>query len=489
MDPQTPERPKLKVALLLGFGLTFGIWLFAGSYFTRRILDVERRATVINTRFVQAQELLSTVRVNLLLGSVDVRDALLDPDPAAAAEYRRKMEETFDTASAALAQYVPVLDSTGEKERVGRLQSEIADFRQTMRRVLATDSRRPALDSDDSQYPTDARLLFRSRIVPKRELVIRVFEEVQGLNRSAFVQQQREIDEIYAATQQRLWQSLGIALLSSLGIGLLATFYAGRLESRIREQRLKDLQTSRELSDLSAKLITAQEEERRTIARELHDEVGQVLTAIKVELAVAQRDIDAGGGNPHMLADARAITDGALTTVRDLSQLLHPPLLDDMGLPAAVEWYLNSWGRRNSVRTEVLLDRMEERLTPELETTAYRIVQEALTNVARHAKATWCRVRMERLPLAVAVSIEDDGIGFDPVDVERPERRSGLGLIGMRERAARLQGTVRFDSAPGEGTRLIVELPTVAQKAAAADSEPTEPRPASTPVRQVAVDG
>jgi signal transduction histidine kinase len=492
VDAQSRERPKLKAALLLGFGLTFGIWLFAGSYFTRRILDVERRANAINTRFVQAQELLSTVRVNLLLGSVDVRDALLDPDPAAAAEYRRKMEETFDAATAALQQYVPVLDSTAERQRVGRLQAEIADFRQMMRRVLATDSRRPSLDSDDSQYPMDARLLFRSRIVPKRELVIGVFEEVQGLNRSAFVQQQREIEEVYAATQQRLWQSLGLALVASLGIGLLATFYAGRLERRLRGQRLRDLQTSRELSDLSAKLITAQEEERRTIARELHDEVGQVLTAIKVELAVAQRDIDASGGNPHALIDARAITDGALTTVRDLSQLLHPPLLDDMGLPAAVEWYLNAFSKRHAVRTEVLLDRMEARLNPEVETTAYRIVQEALTNVAKHARASWCRVRLERRPMAVAVSIEDDGIGFDPVEVERPERRQGLGLIGIRERAARLHGTVRFDSRHGEGTRLVVELPIAVPYAPvepAAQAVHAEPRPAGSPVIQVAVDG
>ena len=484
---QRPERPQIKAALLLGFGLTFGIWLFAGSYFTRRVLDVERRAAEINNRYVRAQELLSTIRVQLLMGHVDVRDALLDPNPATAAEYRRRMEETFVATSTALRQYVPVLDTPEERERMARLQAEIADFRMTMRRVLATDSRRPALDSDDSDYPADSRFLFRTHVVPKRELVIRVFEDVQALNRSAFMQQQRQVEEIYAATQRRLWQSLGIALLASVGIGLIATGYAGRLEQRLREGRLRDLRTSRELQDLSAKLITAQEEERRTIARELHDEVGQVLTAIKVELAVAQREIDASGGNAQMLGDARAITDGALSTVRDLSQLLHPPLLDDMGLPAAVEWYLNSFGKRHRVRTEVVLDRMEMRLTPEVETTAYRIIQEALTNVARHAHATVCRVRLERLPLAVAITVEDDGAGFDPVEIERPERRQGLGLIGIRERAARLHGTVRLESAPGSGTRLIVELPTVARAVAASDPQPEHgPAPAQA---QVALDG
>ncbi|MCC7417481.1 MAG: sensor histidine kinase [Acidobacteria bacterium] len=487
MGAEPRQRLRLKAALLLGFGLIFGIWLFAGSYFTRRMLDVGRRASDINARFIQAQELLSTVRVQLLLGSVDVRDALLDPNPAAAAEYRRRMEQTFDRAASALRLYVPILDSGAEQERVGRLQAEITDFRQTMRRVLATDGRSPTLDSDDSQWPVDARLLFRTRIVPKRELVIRVFEEVQGLNRSAYVQQQRELDEVYAATQQRLWQSIGIALLASLGVGLIATLYASRLEERLREQRLKDLQTSHELQDLSAKLITAQEEERRNIARELHDEVGQVLTAIKVELAVAQHAIEAGGAGAQTLADARAITDGALTTVRDLSQLLHPPLLDDMGLPAVVEWYLSSFGKRHGVRTDVLLERMDARLPPEIETTAYRIIQEALTNVARHARAASCRVRLERRPLALAISVEDDGIGFDPAEAERPGRRHGLGLIGIRERAARLHGTARFESAPGEGTRLVVVLPTIAWNptppapAPAADIGHSEPGPAAAP--------
>jgi signal transduction histidine kinase len=485
---QQLERPRLKVALLLGFGLTFGIWLFAGSYFTQRILDVQRREAESNNRYVRAQDLLSTVRVQLLLGLVDVRDALLDPNPATAAEYRRRMEETFVAAGTALRQYVPVLDSPAERERVARLQAEIADFRLTMRRVLASDSRRPSLDSDDSQFPEDARFLFRTRVVPKRELVIRVLEEVQALNRSAYFQQQREVESIYAATQRQLWQSLGLALLASFGIGLLATGYAGRLESRLREGRLRDLRTSQELQELSAKLITAQEEERRTIARELHDEVGQVLTAIKVELAVAQREIEATGGNAQLLADARVITDSALSTVRDLSQLLHPPLLDDMGLPAAVEWYLNAFGKRHGVRTEVVLDRMETRLMPEVETTAYRIMQEALTNVAKHSGATVCRVRLARLPLAVSISIEDDGVGFDPVEAERPERRHGLGLIGIRERAARLNGTVRLESAPGAGTRLIVELPTVARALAASDLQP-EPEPARAPAIQVAVDG
>jgi signal transduction histidine kinase len=474
------EGLTLKAALLLAFGLTFGIWSFAGYYFTKRIGDVAIRAAAINTRYMQAQELLSTVRAQVLVGSVDVRDALLDPDPATAAGNSRRLEETYRAVTQALQQYVPVLDSSAERERVGRLQREIDEFRGTMLQALATDS---------SHWSTEARVLLSTKIVPKRELVIRVSEEVQALNRIAYVQQQRDIAEVYAVTERRLWESLGLALAASFGVALVAILYAGRLQDRIRRQRLQDAQNARELQHLSAKLITAQEEERRSIARELHDEVGQVLTAIKVELAVAQRTILASGGAAHLLEDARSITDGALATVRDLSHLLHPALLDDLGLPAAVEWYLRGFGKRHGIRVEVLHDHMDERLTPEIEASAYRIVQEALTNVVKHARAATCRVYLQRLPHTVLITVEDNGVGFDAAEAEASGGRGGLGLIGIRERASQLRGTVRLESAPGKGTRLTVEVPA-RSRAVGDDSQTTEPTQAvAGPTARVVPDG
>jgi len=463
----------IKAALFLGFGVTFGIWLFVGYYFTRRMGEVESRAAAINVRYMQAQELLSTVRAQVLLGSVDVRDALLDPNPTTVGDYRRQFEETYRAVDKALEQYVPVLDTAAESERVSRLRRDIDDFRDAMLQVLATDRSHP---------PTEARSLLRTEIVQKREVVIRVSGEVQALNRSAFVQQQTATAAIYHVTQRRVWESLGLAVAASLGVALLATLYAGRLEGQIRRQRLTDVQNARDLQHLSAKLISAQEEERRSIARELHDEVGQVLTAIKVELAVAQRAIEAAGGPTHALADVRSITDGALHTVRDLSHLLHPALLDDLGLPSAVEWYLRGFGKRHGVRVEVLHDHMEERLTPETEASAYRIIQEALTNVAKHARASVCRVYLQRLLHTVLITIEDDGVGFDPAEIDRADERRGLGLLGIRERVSELRGTVRIESASGKGTRLTVELPARVRPLPGenGDTEPRQPATAST---------
>ena len=126
---------------------------------------------------------------------------------------------------------------------------------------------------------------------------------------------------------------------------------------------------------------------------------------------------------------------------------------------AAVESYIREFRKRHQVAVELLHERMDQRLPQAIEAAAYRIVQEALTNVVRHARATSCRVYLQRLVNTVLVTIEDDGIGFDAAAVAAPDARSGLGLLGIRERAAQLRGTVRIESTPGLGTRITIELP------------------------------
>jgi signal transduction histidine kinase len=314
------------------------------------------------------------------------------------------------------------------------------------------------LESKNARGYEEARLLLQRRIVPKREVVIRASEEVQALNREAFVQQQDTIAEVYRVMQRRVWQQLGLALVASLGIAVLASLYAGRLESQLRLRRARDAQNTDDLQRLSAKLITAQEEERRSIARELHDEVGQVLTAIKVELAVAQTAIEASGVPARVLEDARVITEGALQTVRDLSQLLHPAMLDDLGLVAALDWYVRGFSKRYELRAEFQHDGVHERLAVETEVAAFRIVQEALTNVVKHARATSCRVTLRCRDQRLNLTIEDDGIGFDVTSANTKERR-GLGLVGIRERVAQLSGIFRIERGVPAGTKIVVELP------------------------------
>jgi len=439
----------IKAALLLGFGLTLGLWLWAGYDLTRRMAAVEQQASAINVRYMRAQELLSTVRPQVLLVSVNVRNALLDRGLERIDAYERRIARTLRGIDRTLERYVPVLDGAAERDRVQRLREEIHAFGQAILEVMSsTSGRRPA----------ETRDLLAS-VAPRRDVIIRITEEVQALNRTAFVQQQADLAGAYRTTQRGIWRRLGLSVLASLVIAVFATLHVGRLETRLRRQREKEAQNARDLQHLSARLIHAQEEERRTIARELHDEVGQVLTTIKVELSLAQNKLATAGGPQHLLRDAQSIADGALHTVRDLSHLLHPAMLDDLGLAAALAWYVPPIGKRHGVAVQLRQEQMTGRLRPEIELAAFRIVQEALTNVVKHAQAKTCTVHLRRTPTALRITVEDDGIGFDPAAVQTPGAGRGLGLLGLRERSWQLLGTIAVDSAPGRGTTVDVSLP------------------------------
>jgi signal transduction histidine kinase len=450
----------IRAAVFGCFCATLGLWFFTGNAFTQRMADVERDAAAVNARYHQAQETLATVRAQVLVGSVLVRDALLDPDSAGRARHRQRIARTYDAIDERLLKYTPVLDTPDERSQIARLRQEIEQFRRTTDEVLNNVSR-----------PVDVRDLLNRRLVPRRESAVAVSEEIQALNRSAFVQHQTVIAGLHRVAEAQSRERLGFALGASFLIALIATLYSGRLESRLRRQLDKDAENTRYLQRLSSKLITAQEEERRTIARELHDEVGQVLTAIKVELSVAERAIAGAGGPPLLLENVQTIAEGALQSVRDLSQILHPALLDDLGLAAAIERHVRGFEARHRLRVEFEHEGMGLRYSPETEIALYRIVQEALTNVARHAAARSCRIRLQRVRESILLEIDDDGCGFDSA-APQPARRRGLGLLGIRERAAQLLGIARFDSAVGRGTRLTVVLPALTRPGELEDAGP-----------------
>ncbi len=441
------ERVSVRTALALGFCVTLGLWLYTGYAFAGRIEAVQRDAADVAARYTRAQELLSTVRAQVLLSSVRVRDALLNPDPLSLIQYREQVESAHKIILMALADYEPVVAQSGDQ--VIRLLGEVEQFHATSIGVLSDAAGR---------NPAAVREVLNRHIVPRREAALAISEEIQTLNRRTFIAQQADIAQIHRVAERQSRRQLGWALVVGLGTLLFTSLYAGQLESRLRDQMARDSRMSSELQQMAAKVIGAQEEERRTIARELHDEVGQVLSAIKVELALAQRAIDSGAASEVTMAEAQGITDGALQTVRNLSQLLHPAALDDLGLPAAIEASLRGLERRYRVRAELQQVDLPNRLPREVELAAYRIVQEGVTNVAKHAHATHCCVRLTQLTDRLLIEVEDDGIGFIE-DTDRPIVARGLGLISVRERANRLGGTFNILSTPRQGTRLIVSLP------------------------------
>jgi signal transduction histidine kinase len=461
----TLDRITIRGALFVGYGLILALWLASGVDLVRRIAEVEIRANAVGARLIRTEHLLSTISAQVLLGSVYLRDALLDT-PDTADYYRAQLQSTRVTIEQALAGYVPVVDSPGERATFGQLKAEIQDFWNTVLPVLSWDPGRRA---------TEARAVLRGRIIPKREVIIRISDRIRTLNHRASDEQQAEVARIYSVARRRVWETSLEMLLIGACVALVVTRYAGRLERRIREN-------TRSLQRLSAKLVRAQEEERRTIARELHDEIGQELTGVKVELALAERSLPAETRSRNLLGEARTMTDRALQTVRDLSQLLHPPMLDDLGLAATLEWFLGAFSRRTGIAVDLAQDGDEERLVPELEMCLYRIVQEATTNIARHAEARTCRVSVRRAGTTARLVVEDDGRGFNVEEVVAPGGRAGLGLLGMQERVAGFGGVFRVESRVGQWTRVSVELPALVRPPGE-DVVPFEPSagPPATP--------
>jgi PAS domain S-box-containing protein len=221
-------------------------------------------------------------------------------------------------------------------------------------------------------------------------------------------------------------------------------------------------QRERDLRRLSVELISAQEAERRRISRELHDEMGQALTAMSINLSAVEEALppECSPMIKERLTETGWLAERLLAQMRDLSHELRPTLLDDLGLLPALRWYVDRYTRRLKTEVEFEAIGFQDRLTAELETALYRVVQEALTNVARHAQASRVRIRLEHRGTTVTASIEDDGQGFNIEECSgRAASERGTGLIGMRERVTSLRGSFSIKSQPGEGTRLSLEIP------------------------------
>lgn len=215
------------------------------------------------------------------------------------------------------------------------------------------------------------------------------------------------------------------------------------------------------LQMFSRQLIEAQEDERRRIARELHDQIGQVLTAVKMNLYTVQQVCSSPETRSYVKDNIEAV-DEALRLVRDLSVDLRPPVLDDLGLATALRWYVDRYTRRTGLKVEVMIDLPDEneRFSRELETACFRIAQETLTNVVRHANASQILVQLAKEEDALLLTIKDDGVGFDFESLwTRTPHASTLGLISMQERAHAAAGTIEIDSIVSKGTEVRLSLP------------------------------
>ena len=235
-----------------------------------------------------------------------------------------------------------------------------------------------------------------------------------------------------------------------------------RFEGKLQRTLKAVKKHRRDLRRLSNKLIIIQEKERQRISRELHDEMGQIITAISINLTLVGEalPLELIPMIKERLTETRALIDQVLKKIHELSLDLRSPLLSDFGLVPALRQYVNRYHKRLNIEMKFEVINLEERLDTEVETVIYRVVQEALTNIAKHAEANKVYLRMERKESKVWVFIEDDGKGFDVEEViKREDPECGVGLLGIRERIVPLKGSFSVQSHPGQGTQLSIEIP------------------------------
>jgi signal transduction histidine kinase len=316
----------------------------------------------------------------------------------------------------------------------------------------------PLFDWTPVQKSALSSVFLRKQVLPRRDAVLGIAQQIEELNNANMAEQRAQVilraSDLDRYVSRMLWGSIGLGAL----VAISAVVRIRVLEKRSREQHEAAERVGQEMRRLSHQLVRVQEEERKRLSRELHDEVGQVLTALRMELSRAERlRLSTDAAFTACLTECKRLSESMVRTVRRLSMGLRPAMLDDLGLGAALNWHARDFLNRYSVPVSINLEGDLDNLAEPYRTCVYRVVQEALTNCARHAQAKQIDVAVTENDGDLSIEIKDDGVGV------QSRSGGGLGLIGIQERVRELAGRTTLMSTAGSGTTLRVDLPRPAR--------------------------
>jgi signal transduction histidine kinase len=434
-----------RVVLMAGFGGLLLLMAFAGVDGIQAFEHIQSSNDAIREDFLLRTRVLERIRADLYVSGTFVRDYLLEQESGKAEGHRYSLLETRSDMEAALNRYRGLLNAP-----------EMAPF-QDLTQALASywSVLEPVFGWTPEQRRRAGYVFLRDEVFPRRQSMLAIADKIGALNESQLNAGKLRVEQAFLQSRRRL--SLTIGLTIGLGL-LLATFSMRkilRLETETTKHYAEMARARKELQQLSARLVEAQEDERRSISRELHDEVGQALTGVLVEMAnlstfIRGRDLEAVAGKA---AEVKKLIENSISVVRNLALLLRPSMLDDLGLVPALEWQAREVSKRGGVWVEVDAGHVPDDIPEEHKTCIYRIVQEALHNIMQHARARSVKVTVRQEQDQLRLTIQDDGAGFNA------QREKGMGLIGMHERVSHLGGVFQVRSKPGEGTVVDVMLP------------------------------
>ena len=444
--------------LRFGFGLVVALLAFSMFQAHRIQSTLSNEALEIYHRHLRQDDLLTRLRRTLWLGANGTRDYLVYPKSGA--EPFRRVIAGLKAESHRILEQLGV--SAPPREFKPELKQEVDAFWSALEAVPKT----------TASFDPAARYDFIQReIVPRRNAVGNLVREFTELSEKTLKESEAEFAGTRRQFGRELLLVLGLCLATGSVVSIVSVAHAESLERKNRLHYEQMEQAKTELQELSSRLMEVQEEERVRLSRELHDEVGQMVATVRLELSRAGSLPD--DRLPEMrqrIDSARELAGRTLHIVRDICLLLRPTVLDDLGLGAALHWQAEEFSRRTGIECEFCENGLSESLPDQLKTCVYRVLQEALHNCEKHAGASKVRVAVRQFAERVEMEVEDNGRGFD-ADSRKPQPRgSRFGLLGMRERAAGLGGALEIRSAPGKGTtiRLSVALPAAGSAASPA---------------------
>jgi signal transduction histidine kinase len=430
--------------LLIGFGGLLLLLAFTGLNALSVVHKIEVRNDQIRRDYFNRDRILEQLKSDIYQSGTYVRDFLLDPDPAHADIHRQEFDAARSRIEAMLAEYESMLRPE-ERGPFSRFTAELKEY---------FDSLQPALNWDAADRRKLGYRFMRDSLLPRRMVMVHLADQISRVNERQMRVGAAQVAELFSSFRQSLITLLILTLVIGLGLAGLSIARILRLE-RLSEVRFDEVLRARtDLRDLSTRLLEVQEEERRSISRELHDEIGQSLSALVLGLGNLAAVISPEDKRTlDELQDLRHLVEKTVAMVRDMSLLLRPSMLDDLGLVPALQWQAREVLRRQNLSVHVIADSAFEDLSDEYKTCIYRVVQEALHNVTRHAAAGTVQIHLSEREKTLVLTIKDDGRGF------QPEMEKGLGLLGMGERVRRLSGQLYIESSPGKGALLRIELP------------------------------
>jgi signal transduction histidine kinase len=457
-EPQPRRRRRARLISRAGYGGLIALLLFSVIEAYRVQTTLSRQNIEVYREYVRQEDVLVRLRISVWQGSVYARDFFLRPDADHAAVFQSQIRDLRKNSLAGIAA-VRIPESSNDE-----IKATLMEFWNTLEQ--AATSMLGAKGEDAYRY-------VQEEIVPRRSAAGDALRELSAVERQAIEDSEIEFAQGRRAAARQILLILGFSLLLGVAVAAYSIWRTENLERESVRNYEIVAEARRDLKRLSMRLIDIQEEERARLSRELHDEIGQILTAIRIEISQSLPPAGAAPESYERLSRARKLVERAVHTVRNISLLLRPSVLDDLGLVPALQWLSDDFSTRTGIQCAFEEEGVCESLPENVKTCAYRAVQEALHNCEKHSAASVVGIRVRQTASALDLEIEDDGRGADLGAAGMPLYSAGSGLLGMRERIAMLGGHVAIRSSTGAGLQLTLSIPLpgenhISQSAAAA---------------------